>query len=151
MQACTKPFDDDSSIMINSRQKKICRIYYREVVFMTDFLLVEQLHRMMGELPRPRLMYRKRGSVCGDILKSIDPSRSRRVRIFFATWTGLFPLRARFSGSAGRWGTADTRAGISRGSPCDCIRGQASMMWCVRACRCFLSTEAGIFWSWQNP
>ena len=45
--------------MINNWQKKICRIYYREVVFMTDFLLVEQLHRMMGELPRPRLMYRK--------------------------------------------------------------------------------------------
>lgn len=116
---------------------------------MTDFLLVEQLHRMMGELPRPRLMYRKGIGMRGyfKIYRSFEEYTSADI---FCEMDRSFPVRARFSALLGV-GERRTPGGISRGSPCDCIRGQASMMWCVRACRCFLSTEAGIFWSWQNP
>lgn len=97
--------------MINNWQKKICRIYYREVVFMTDFLLVEQLHRMMGELPRPRLMYRKGIGMRGyfKIYRSFEEYTSADI---FCEMDRSFPVRARFSALLGDGGTADTRRNI---------------------------------------
>ena len=55
---------------------------------MTDFLLVEQLHRMMGELPRPRLMYRKGIGMRGSVVSGAG---------------AVF-------GSAGRWGNGGHQA-----------------------------------------
>ena len=78
---------------------------------MTDFLLVEQLHRMMGELPRPRLMYRKGIGMRGyfKIYRSFEEYTSADV---FCEMDRSFPVRARFSALLGDGGTADTRRNI---------------------------------------
>ena len=74
---------------------------------MTDFLLVEQLHRMMGELPRPRLMYRKGIGMRGyfKIYRSFEEYTSADI---FCEMDRSFPVRARFS--AGRWGNGGHQA-----------------------------------------
>lgn len=78
---------------------------------MTDFLLVRQLHQMMGELPRPRLMFRKGIGMRG----YFKPYRSLReytsAEIFCETEQS-FPVDARFSALLGDGGTADTRRNI---------------------------------------
>lgn len=78
---------------------------------MTDFLLVEQLHRMMGELPRPRLMYRKGIGMRGyfKIYRSFEEYTSADI---FCEMDRSFPVRARFSALLGDGGTADTRRNI---------------------------------------
>lgn len=78
---------------------------------MTDFLLVQQLHQMMGELPRPRLMFRKGIGMRG----YFRPYRSFREYTsaeIFCEEDRSFAVRARFSALLGDGGTADTRRNI---------------------------------------
>lgn len=78
---------------------------------MTDFLLVQQLHQMMRQLPRPRLMFRKGIGMKG----YFRPYRSfaeYTCAEIFCEGNESFAVRARFSALLGDRGTADTRRNI---------------------------------------
>ena len=76
---------------------------------MTDFLLVEQLHRMMGELPRPRLMYRKGIGMRGyfKIYRSFEEYTSAE---YFSRDGPVVSGAGAVFGSAGRWGNGGHQA-----------------------------------------
>ncbi len=78
---------------------------------MTDFLLVQQLHQMMGELPRPRLMFRKGIGMRG-YFKPYRSFREYTSAEMFCEVDQSFAVRARFSALLGDGGTADTRRNI---------------------------------------
>ena len=78
---------------------------------MTDFLLVQQLHQMMGELPRPRLMFRKGIGMRG-YFKPYRSFREYTCAEIFCEADQSFAVRARFSALLGDGGTADTRRNI---------------------------------------
>lgn len=78
---------------------------------MTDFLLVQQLHQMMGQLPRPRLMFRKGIGMKGYFrpYRSFEEYTDADI---FCEVDESFAVRARFSSLLGDRGTADTRRNI---------------------------------------
>ncbi len=115
---------------------------------MTDFLWWRYPHQMMGELPRPRLMFRKGIGMRG-YFKPYRSFREYTCAEIFCEADQSFAVRARFSALLGDGGTADTRRNI-KGFAVRFRSGQASMTWCVRACRCFLSIRAAIFRRWRR-
>lgn len=78
---------------------------------MTDFLLLEQLHRMIKEIPRPRLMFNKGISVKGFFRPYMSFSDYTKSSIF-GNIDEITPVDVRFSSMMGDRGTADTLRNI---------------------------------------
>ncbi len=78
---------------------------------MTDFLLLEQLHRMIKEIPRPRLMFNKGISVKGFFRPYMSFSDYTMSSIF-GNIDDITPVTVRFSSMMGDRGTADTLRNI---------------------------------------
>lgn len=87
------------------------RIYYREVVLMTDFLLLEKIHRMIKGMPMPRLMFRKGISARGFFRPYMSLAEYTKADIF-KSFDEITPVTVRFSSMLGDRGTADTSRNI---------------------------------------
>lgn len=74
---------------------------------MTDFFLLEQLHRMIKEIPKPRLMFNKGISVRGFFRPYMSFSDYTKALIF-SNSDEITPVIVRFSSMLGDKGTADT-------------------------------------------
>ena len=78
-----------------------------EVVHMTDFQMLEQIQRMIKEMPRPRLLFRKGLTVCGFFRPYMSFADRTRADIFGST-DMVTPVTVRFASMFGQKGTADT-------------------------------------------
>lgn len=74
---------------------------------MTDFLLLEKLHIMIKEIPKPRLMFRKGISAEGFFRPYMSFSEYTEADIF-GSFDEITPVTVRFSSMLGDKGTADT-------------------------------------------
>lgn len=78
---------------------------------MTDFLLLEQLHRMIKEIPKPRLMFRKGISASG-YFRSYMPLEDFTDAAIFRDIDEITPVKVRFSSMIGDEGTPDTTRNV---------------------------------------
>ncbi len=74
---------------------------------MTDFLLLEKLHRMIMEIPRPRLMFKKGITVKGFFRPYMSFNEYTQADIF-RSFDEITPVTVRFASMLGDKGTADT-------------------------------------------
>ena len=74
---------------------------------MTDFLLLKQLHKMVKDIRRPRLIFDKGICVRGYFRPYMSLSDYTKAKIF-DNITEITPVKARFSSMLGDCGTADT-------------------------------------------
>lgn len=78
---------------------------------MADFLLLERLHKMIKEIPRPRLMFKKGLSVRGFFRPYMSFSDYTMSSVF-GSINEITPVTVRFSSMIGDRGTADTSRNI---------------------------------------
>lgn len=78
---------------------------------MTDYLLLEKLHRMIKNISKPRLMFRKGVSAKGFFRPYMSLSDYTRASIF-RDFDEITPVTVRFSSMLGDRGTADTSRNI---------------------------------------
>ncbi len=78
---------------------------------MTDFLLLEQMHKMIKEMPKPRLMFRKGVSARGFFRPYMPFSEYTRASIL-QNANEATPVAVRFSSMLGDRGCADTMRNI---------------------------------------
>ncbi|MDO4485388.1 MAG: catalase [Bacillota bacterium] len=74
---------------------------------MTDFLLLEKIHKMIVEMPKPRLMFRKGICMKGYFKPYMSFEEYTTAEVFCNT-EASFPVTARFSAMLGDAGSADT-------------------------------------------
>lgn len=74
---------------------------------MTDFLLLEKLHRIIKEIPKPRLLFRKGVSAEGFFRPYMCLSEYTQAKIF-RSFDEITPVDVRFAAMLGDKGTADT-------------------------------------------
>lgn len=78
---------------------------------MTDFILLEQLYRMIKEIPKPILFHRKGISVSGYFRPYMDFSDYTKAHMFCSN-DAVTPVDIRFSSMLGDDGTPDTARNI---------------------------------------
>lgn len=78
---------------------------------MTDFLLLEQIHKLISDLKKPRLMFRK-GICAKGYFKPYLPLSEYTDAELFGEELREFPVTVRFSSMLGDAGTADTRRNL---------------------------------------
>lgn len=78
---------------------------------MTDFLILEELQKMIKEIPRPRLMFKKGVTVKGFFRPYMSLSDYTKASIFKDADITT-PVMVRFSSMLGDKGTADTRRNV---------------------------------------
>lgn len=78
---------------------------------MTDFLMLQRIHRMIKELPRPRLLFRKGVTAEGFFRPYMSFSEYTKARIF-GSFDEITPVTVRFASMLGSPGTADTARNI---------------------------------------
>ncbi|MFQ8603111.1 MAG: catalase [Anaerovoracaceae bacterium] len=74
---------------------------------MADFLFLEQLNKIMRQVPRPRLMYKK-GIGAKGFFKPYMTFRDYTKAEIFQSADEIFPVKVRFSSMFGERGTSDT-------------------------------------------
>ena len=75
---------------------------------MTDFLMLKQLHRMIKEIPKPRLMFRK-GYLCRRFFSAVYVIfRLYGIGEISSSFDEVTPVTVRFASMLGNKGTADT-------------------------------------------
>ena len=74
---------------------------------MTDFQMLEQIQRMIKEMPRPRLLFRKGLTVRGFFRPYMSFADHTQAEIFSST-DEVTPVTVRFASMFGQKGTADT-------------------------------------------
>lgn len=74
---------------------------------MTDFLLLERLHRMVKDIPRPRLMFRK-GVAATGFFRPYMSFADYTEACIFGSFDEITPVTVRFAPMLGDRGTADT-------------------------------------------
>lgn len=78
---------------------------------MTDFLMLEELHKMIKEMPKPRLMFRKGVSVRGFFRPYMSLADYTKAALF-KSLDEITPVTVRFSSMLGDAGAADTARNI---------------------------------------
>ena len=78
---------------------------------MTDFLLLEQLYKMIKGIPRPRLMFKK-GIVLHGYFRPYMSLRDYTKSAIFEDADKVIPVIVRFQAMLGSGGTADTMRNI---------------------------------------
>lgn len=74
---------------------------------MTDFLLLERLHRMVKDIPKPRLMFRK-GVAATGFFRPYMSFADYTEACIFGSFDEITPVTVRFAPMLGDRGTADT-------------------------------------------
>ena len=74
---------------------------------MTDFLLLEKIHKMIKELSKPRIMFRKGISADGFFRPYMSFSEYTQAKLF-SSYDEITPVKVRFASMLGDKGTADT-------------------------------------------
>ena len=74
---------------------------------MTDFLMLKQLHRMIKEIPKPRLMFRK-GIFAEGFFRPYMSFSDYTESEIFSSFDEVTPVTVRFASMLGNKGTADT-------------------------------------------
>lgn len=80
---------------------------------MTDFLLLEQLHRIIKEIPKPRLLFRKGIAASGFFRPYMSLADYTAAQMFSGAGV-VTPVKVRFSAMLGDDGTADTVRNIKK-------------------------------------
>ncbi len=78
---------------------------------MTDFLMLQRIHRMIKELPGPRLMFRKGITAEGFFRPYMSFSEYTKAKVF-GSFDEITPVTVRFASMLGGRGTADTARNI---------------------------------------
>ena len=72
---------------------------------MTDFLMLQRIHRMIKELPRPRLLFRKGVTAEGFFRPYMSFSEYTKARIF-GSFDEITPVTVRMRVDAGQPGNS---------------------------------------------
>lgn len=80
---------------------------------MTDFLLLEELQRMIKEIPKPRLLFRKGITAQGFFRPYMSLADYTKAQMFSGAGV-ITPVKVRFSAMLGDYGTADTVRNIKK-------------------------------------
>lgn len=80
---------------------------------MTDFLLLEELQRIIKEIPKPRLLFRKGITAQGFFRPYMSLADYTKAQMFSGAGV-ITPVKVRFSAMLGDYGTADTVRNIKK-------------------------------------